>query len=57
MTKGFTGHGMKSITAGEYLRIIETCKRDVEAEHKNEVRSRGRPSKKVRNKYVGDLYE
>jgi hypothetical protein len=57
MTKGYTGHGMKEMTAGQYLKIVELCKRDVEAEHKNEIRSRGRPTKKVRNKYVGDLYE
>lgn len=57
MTPGFTGHGMRAITANEYLKIIEMCKRDVESEHKNDTRSRGRPTKKVRNKYVGDLYE
>ena len=50
MTKGYTGHGMKEMTSGQYLKIIELCKRDVEAEHKNEVRQRGRP-KKVHTKY------
>ena len=57
MTKGYTGHGMKEMTAGQYLRIVEMCKRDVAKEHEKEIRSRGRPTKKVRNKYVGDLYE
>lgn len=57
MTKGYTGHGMKEMTAGQYLKIVEMCKRDVSAEHRNEIRSRGRPTKKVRNKYIGDLYE
>ena len=56
MTKGFDGHGMKEIDASQYLKMIELCKRDVAKEHEKEVRSRGRP-KKVRNKYVGDLYE
>jgi len=37
--------------------MIALCKRDVAKEHENDVRSRGRPKKKVRNKYVGDLYE
>ena len=54
MTKGYTGHGMKEITAGEYLQIVEMCKRDVAKEHENDTRSRGRPTKKVRNKYVGE---
>ena len=57
MTKGFTGHGMKEMTADQYLSIVEMCKRDVHEEHKNDIRSRGRPTKKVRNKYIGDLYE
>ena len=57
MTEGFTGHGMKEMTAGQYLKIVELCKRDVAQEHENDTRSRGRPTKKVRNKYVGDLYE
>lgn len=57
MTKGFTGHGMKEITADKYLKIVEMCKRDLEQEHQDDKRSRGRPTKKVRNKYVGDLYE
>jgi len=52
MTKGFTGHGMKEMTAGQYLQIVELCKRDVVQEHENDKRSRGRPTKKVRNKYV-----
>ena len=56
MTKGFDGHGMKEIGASQYLKMIALCKRDVAKEHEKEVRSRGRP-KKVRNKYVGDLYE
>ena len=50
MTKGFTGHGMKEIGAKQWLDMIEVCKRDVEAESKAEVRSRGRPTKKVQNK-------
>ena len=57
MTKGFDGHGLKEMKASQWLKMIELCKRDVEAEHKNDIRSRGRPKKKVRNKYVGDLYE
>ena len=57
MTKGYTGHGMKEMTAGQYLQIVEMCKRDVAKEHEEATRSRGRPTKKVRNKYVGDLYE
>jgi hypothetical protein len=56
MTKGFDGHGLKMIGASQYLKMVELCKRDVAKEHENEIRSRGRP-KKVRNKYVGDLYE
>ena len=57
MTKGFDGHGLKTIDASQYLKMIALCKRDVAKEHENDVRSRGRPKKKVRNKYVGDLYE
>ena len=57
MTKGFDGHGLKMIGASQYLKMIAMCKRDVSKEHENDVRSRGRPKKKVRNKYVGDLYE
>ena len=57
MTKGYTGHGMKEMTAGQYLSIVEMCKRNVAKEHEDDKRSRGRPTKKVRNKYVGDLYE
>jgi len=57
MTKGFDGHGLKAMRASQWLKIIELCKRDVEAEHRNDIRSRGRPKKKVRNVYVGDLYE
>ena len=56
MTKGFTGHGLKEMRASQWLRLMEDVKRDVAKEHENEIRSRGRP-KKVRNKYVGDLYE
>jgi hypothetical protein len=52
MTKGFDAHGLKSMKASQWLNIIELCKRDVEAEHNNDIRSRGRPTKKVRNKYV-----
>ena len=57
MTKGFTGHGMKMIGAAQYLKIIELCKLDLAKEHEADRRSRGRPTKKVQNKYVGDLYE
>ena len=57
MTKGYTGHGMKEIDASQYLKIVEMCKRDLEQEHQDDKRSRGRPTKKVRNKYVGDLYD
>jgi len=57
MTKGFTGHGLKEIGANQYLKMIELCKRDVAQEHENDIRSRGRPTKKVHNKYIGDLYE
>ena len=57
MTKGFDGHGLKEMKASQWLKMIELCTRDVEAEHKNDIRSRGRPTKKVHNKYVGDLYE
>ena len=54
MTKGFTGHGMREIDAGTWLKMMEFLKRDVEEERKNDTRSRGRPTKKVRNKYVGE---
>jgi len=54
MTKGYTGHGMKEMTASQYLEIVELCKRDVAKEHENDTRSRGRPTKKVRNKYIGE---
>ena len=54
MTQGFTGHGMKEMTASQYLDIVELCKRDVAKEHENDTRSRGRPTKKVRNKYIGE---
>ena len=54
MTKGYTGHGMKEMTAGQYLEIVELCRRDVAKEHENDTRSRGRPTKKVRNKYIGE---
>lgn len=54
MTKGYTGHGMKEMTASQYLEIVEMCQRDVAKEHENDTRSRGRPTKKVRNKYVGE---
>ena len=57
MTKGFTGHGMKEMRASQWLRLMEDVKRDVAKEHENDTRSRGRPTKKVQNKYVGDLYE
>jgi len=57
MTKGFTGHGMKEIDAGTWLNMIKDLKRDVAQEHENDKRNRGRPTKKVRNKYIGDLYE
>ena len=57
MTKGFTGHGMKEIDAAHYLKIIELCKLDLAKEHEKDKRNRGRPKKKVQNKYVGDLYE
>jgi hypothetical protein len=58
LTKGFTAHGLREVGANEYLEMIEFCKRDVAKEHQEEIRSRGRPTKKVRNKYVenGDLY-
>ena len=56
MTKGFDGHGLKSLRASQFLKIIQLCKVDLAAEHNKDKRSRGRP-KKVRNKYVGDLYE
>jgi len=54
MTKGFTGHGMKEIGADVWLKMIKNLKRDVAKEHENDTRSRGRPTKKVRNKYVGE---
>jgi hypothetical protein len=54
MTKGYTGHGMKEIDAGVWLKMIKNLKRDVAKEHENDTRSRGRPTKKVRNKYVGE---
>ena len=57
MTKGYTGHGMKEIGAAQYLKIIELCKLDLAKEHERDKRNRGRPTKKVQNKYVGDLYE
>ena len=57
MTKGFTGHGMKEIDAKQWLNMIALCKRDVAKEHENAIRSRGRPTKKVRNKYIGDQDE
>lgn len=53
MTKGFTGHGMKEMTAGQYLKIVELCTRDVAKEHEDEIRGRGRP-KKVHTKYKGE---
>ena len=52
MTKGYTGHGMKEIDAGVWLKMIKSLKRDVAKEHENDTRSRGRPTKKVRNKNV-----
>ena len=57
MTLGFTGHGMKEMRESQCLRLIEYFNRDVAKEHENDIRSRGRPTKKVQNKYVGDLYE
>ena len=57
LTKGFDGHGMREIGASQYLKMIELSKRDVAKEHENEIRSRGRPKKKVCNKYVGDENE
>ena len=54
MTKGYTGHGMKEIGADVWLKMIKSLKRDVAKEHENDTRSRGRPTKKVRNKYVGE---
>ena len=54
MTKGYTGHGMKEIDAGVWLNMMKSLKRDVEQEHKDDTRSRGRPTKKARNKYVGE---
>jgi hypothetical protein len=52
MTKGFDGHGLKEMKASQWLKIIELCTRDIEEEHKNDIRSRGRPTKKVQNKYI-----
>ena len=57
MTEGFTAHAMKEMPVNDYLKIVELCKRDVAKEHENDTRSRGRPTKKVQNKYIGDLYE
>jgi len=57
MTKGFTGHGLKEIGAKQWLNMIALCKRDVEAEHNNEKSKRGRPTKKIKNKYKGDSNE
>jgi len=54
MTKGYTGHGMKEIGAGVWLKMMQNLKRDVAKEHENDTRKRGRPTKKVRNKYVGE---
>jgi len=51
MTKGYTGHGMKEIGAGVWLRMMQEIKRDVAKEHQDDTRKRGRPTKKVRNKY------
>lgn len=51
MTKGFTGHGMKEISASQYLKIFEMMKADKEM--RKATRGRGRP-KKVHTKYVGD---
>ena len=57
MTKGFTGHGMKEMSAGQWLRIMKEARESMAEQHEKDKRSRGRPTKKVRNKYVGDLYE
>ena len=57
MTKGFTGHGLKEIGAAQWLNMIALCKRDVEAEHNNDKNKRGRPTKKIKNKYKGDSNE
>lgn len=56
MTKGYTGHGMKEMSSTQWLKIIKLAKESMADQHKNEIRSRGRP-KKVYTKYVGDLYE